>query len=86
MSNISVVTNNVVTTATIEVVKINHVNLDLNNSTISAYVEMIDTNNNNVIVRTQHVNISGADYDSVFNYNTFKSLILTAVGEVEATI
>lgn len=86
MSNISVVTNPVVNTATIEVVRISFVNLDLSNSTITAYVEMIDTDNNNAIVRTQHVTISGTDYDSVFNYNTFKSLILTAVGEVEANI
>jgi len=85
MSTISVVTNPVVTTATIEVVRISHVLLDLSNSTITAYVEMIDTDNDTV-VRAEYVTISGVDYDSVFNYNAFKSLILTAVGEVEATI
>lgn len=86
MSNISVVTDTVVTTATIEIVHITRINIDLNNSIITAYVEMIDTDNNNSVVRTQYVTLSGADYDNVFNYNTFKNLILTAVGEVEATI
>lgn len=82
MSTISVVTDTVVTTATIEEVKINIMNIDLDNSTISAYVQMIDTDNNNSVVRSQHVTISGADYNTVFNYNAFKGLILTAVGEV----